>query len=93
MYPTPQKNPLLKRFKHHGKKLYSLAIILIPWGNLKPLEKYQHPPPPQKQKNLSIPLNKLSFKITHEITTPPEKMSDTSENISIHPRNNLNAPS
>ena len=42
-------------------------------------------PPPEKNQNLSIPPNKLNCNTTEKIPTPPEKTSDTSENISIPP--------
>ena len=52
------------------------------------------PPPPR---NLSNPLNKRNT--TEMITTPPEKISNTSESIDLHPpkklnpsRKNLNLP-
>ena len=37
------------------------------------------------KKNLSIPLNKLNFNTPEKIPTPPEKISDTFENISTTP--------
>ena len=45
--PPPEKNLTshpLENLEHPDKKLNSLGIILIPWKNLKPLEKYQHSP-------------------------------------------------
>ena len=46
---TPHR---LKVLEHPDKKLNSLEIILIPWENLKPLDKYQPSPTPKKNPNL-----------------------------------------
>ena len=39
----------LENLEHPDKKLNSLGIILIPWENLKPIEKYQPSPPKKSQ--------------------------------------------
>ena len=59
MYPSKinwTSHPL-ENFEHPDKKLNSLGIILIPWENLNPTEKYQ--PSPSKKKSQST--SKTSF--------------------------------
>ena len=56
--PPPEKNLAshpLENLEYPDKKLNSLGIILIPWENLKPLEKYQ--PFPSKK----IPIYKKNI--------------------------------
>ena len=45
----------LENLEHPDKKLNSLGIILIPWENIKPIEKYQ--PSPSKK----IPIYKKNI--------------------------------
>ena len=78
--PPKKLNHHQKKIEHPDKKLYSMGIILIPWENLKPLEKYQ--PPPKKSFNST---EQTQFNITEKIPTHPENISDTSQNFSTPP--------
>ena len=60
----------LENLEHPDKKLNSLGIILIPWENLKPIEKYQ---PPTFKKSQST--RKTSFIV---------KVSTTQKSLNHH---------